>query len=128
MLIKRLLNVVLLCIVCVAFLVVSAMAAECPPADFTTWLGQFKQEATALGISQQTIASVLNNISYDPAIIARDRAQGVFQQSFEQFSSRMQAIIGARISHVIVSQTQTADVPTCLSRKDVLLGHIEPGR
>jgi lytic murein transglycosylase len=89
MLIKRILTVIFLCIVCVAFLVVSAMAAECPPADFVTWLGEFKQQATALGISQQTVASALNNISYDPAIIARDRAQGVFQQSFDQFSSRM---------------------------------------
>jgi lytic murein transglycosylase len=89
MLIKRLLTVVLLCIVCLAFLVVSATAAECPPADFVIWLGQFKQEATTLSISQQTIATALNNISYDPAIISRDRAQGVFQQSFEQFSGRM---------------------------------------
>jgi membrane-bound lytic murein transglycosylase B len=27
--------------------------------------------------------------SYDPAIIARDHSQSVFQQSFEQFSGRM---------------------------------------
>jgi lytic murein transglycosylase len=87
--INHLLTVVLFCVVCLGVLVVSGMAAECPPADFVTWLGQFKQQATTLGISQQTVASALNNISYDPAIIARDRAQGVFQQSFEQFSSRM---------------------------------------
>jgi len=41
------------------------------------------------GISQQTIASALNGITYDPAIIARDHSQSVFQQSFEQFSGRM---------------------------------------
>ena len=41
------------------------------------------------GISQQTMASALNGLTYDPAIIARDHSQSVFQQSFEQFSGRM---------------------------------------
>jgi lytic murein transglycosylase len=57
--------------------------------DFGTWLQGFKQEATAQGISGSTIDSSLDAISYDPAIVARDHAQGVFRQSFEQFSGRM---------------------------------------
>ena len=40
-------------------------------------------------MSQRTIASALANVTNDPAIIARDHAQGVFKQSFEQFSGRM---------------------------------------
>ncbi len=57
--------------------------------DFGTWLQGVKQEAAAQGISQRTIAAALAGVTYDPSIIARDHAQGVFHQSFEQFSGRM---------------------------------------
>jgi membrane-bound lytic murein transglycosylase B len=35
------------------------------------------------------VVSALNGITYDPAIIAHDHSQNVFQQSFERFSARM---------------------------------------
>jgi len=57
--------------------------------DFGAWLEAFKQEAAAKGLSQSTIQSALAAVTYDPTIIARDHAQGVFRQSFEQFSGRM---------------------------------------
>lgn len=57
--------------------------------DFGAWLQGVKQEAAAQGISQRTIQSALSTVTYDPSIIARDHAQGVFRQSFEQFSGRM---------------------------------------
>ena len=64
-------------------------AASCEdPAGFSPWLESFKREAATQGISQKTIASALTGLKYDPEVISRDRKQGVFQQSFEQFSSR----------------------------------------
>ena len=57
--------------------------------DFGVWLDGFKQEAAAQEVSQRTIQSALAGVTYDPGIIARDHAQGVFRQSFEQFSGRM---------------------------------------
>ena len=67
-----------------------AFAASAPcGGDFSAWLDGFKQEAAAQGVSQRAIASALAGVTYDPAIIARDHAQGVFRQSFEQFSGRM---------------------------------------
>ena len=64
--------------------------AEAPcGGDFATWLSGFEQEAAAAGISQRTIQSALGGMTFDPTIIARDHAQGVFRQSFEQFSGRM---------------------------------------
>ena len=64
--------------------------AEAPcGGDFGAWLQGVKQEATAQDISQRTLQSALGGISPDPSVIARDRAQGVFKQSFEQFSGRM---------------------------------------
>src|SRR5215467_828117 len=89
MLMKRALALSSVCLVCVGLSVTAAIAAECPQGSFANWLEHFKQEATGLGISQSTIASALNGITSDPAIIARDHSQSVFQQSFEQFSGRM---------------------------------------
>ncbi|MGA8653212.1 MAG: lytic murein transglycosylase, partial [Xanthobacteraceae bacterium] len=63
-------------------------AAPCG-GEFGEWLEGVKQEAAAQGISQRTIQSALSGLTYDPNIIARDHAQGVFRQSFEQFSGRM---------------------------------------
>jgi lytic murein transglycosylase len=57
--------------------------------DFGAWLQGVKTDAAAQGISQRTIQSALTNLTYDPTIISRDHAQGVFRQSFEQFSGRM---------------------------------------
>jgi lytic murein transglycosylase len=67
---------------------VSAIAAPCG-GDFGTWLEGVKQEAATQGVSQRAIAASLTGITYDPSVVARDRAQGVFHQSFEQFSGRM---------------------------------------
>ena len=68
-----------------------ARAAACGngPAGFGKWLQGFKQEAAAQGISPRTIAVTLNGLTYDRATVAKDRAQGVFAQSFLQFSNRM---------------------------------------
>jgi len=70
---------------------VSAAPAEEAPCggDFASWMQGVKQEAAGQGISQATIQSALAGVNYDPGIIARDHAQGVFRQSFEQFSGRM---------------------------------------
>ena len=67
-----------------------AQAANAPcGGDFGAWLQGVRQDAAAQGVSQRTIQSALAGVSYDPTIIARDHAQGVFRQSFEQFSGRM---------------------------------------
>jgi lytic murein transglycosylase len=79
----------IVCALFILLLVPVTVAAECRQENFASWLEQFKHDAIGLGISQQTTASALNGITYDPAIIARDRSQSVFQQSFEQFSGRM---------------------------------------
>lgn len=64
-------------------------ATECQRVGFDTWLEAFRQNAAAEGISQATIAAALNGVTPDPNVISRDRSQTVFQQTFEQFSTRM---------------------------------------
>ena len=66
-----------------------AFAACASPAEFGRWLQGFKKEAVAQGISPNTVAIALDGATYDPATIAKDRGQGVFAQSFLQFSGRM---------------------------------------
>jgi lytic murein transglycosylase len=63
-------------------------AASCG-GDFDAWLEDFKREAAEQGISQRAIASSLDGVTSDPAVLSRDRGQRVFTQTFEQFSGRM---------------------------------------
>ena len=74
----------------------TAFAACTPPAGFDKWLQGFKQEAAAQGISPQVISVALDGVTYDPSVIAKDRGQSVFAQTFLQFSDRM--VNGNRLS------------------------------
>jgi lytic murein transglycosylase len=57
--------------------------------NFDGWVETLKAEATAQGISRTIISATLGGITLDADVIRRDRAQGVFQQSFLEFSDRM---------------------------------------
>jgi lytic murein transglycosylase len=77
---------------CAAVLLVSVSSAfaACPsPAGFGRWLQGFKQQAIAQGISSRTVSAALNGVTYDRKTIAKDRAQGVFAQTYLQFVGRM---------------------------------------
>ena len=67
----------------------AANAAQCQAGTFETWLDGIKQEAAGQGISQRAIAAALTGVTYDANVIAHDRGQKVFKQSFEEFSGRM---------------------------------------
>ena len=68
----------------------SAHAQSCQnsPALFPAWLDGFRVEALAAGVSAETVA-LLNAVRFDQAIVNRDRAQGVFSQSFLEFTDRV---------------------------------------
>lgn len=83
-------------VLCAAVLMSAAMAGQAAAGlacrggtTFEQWMAKFKQDALAAGISQSTISRALDGMAFDPAIIKRDGGQGVFQQSFLQFSDRM---------------------------------------
>jgi lytic murein transglycosylase len=66
------------------------LAQSChPEGSFEAWLQSFKQDAAAAGISQNAIEAGLQGVRFDPAIVKKDRAQGVFTQTFLEFSDRM---------------------------------------
>jgi lytic murein transglycosylase len=61
-----------------------AVAATCG-GDFDAFLAAFRREAAAAGVPPRAIAA-LDGIAPNPQVIALDHRQGVFHQSFEQFS------------------------------------------
>jgi lytic murein transglycosylase len=66
------------------------MAATCrDPAGFEKWLDDIAQEAVAQGISPNAVRQGLSGVTFDQNVIKKDRGQGVFKQSFEQFAGRM---------------------------------------
>ena len=67
-----------------------AFAACASPAEFGRWLQGFKKGARgARDFARTRWLSHWMGLTYDPATIAKDRGQGVFAQSFLQFSGRM---------------------------------------
>jgi lytic murein transglycosylase len=79
-------------ILAVTMLAGPALAQNChPEGSFEGWLQSFKQDAAAQGISQDVVSAGLNGVRFDPAIVKKDRAQGVFSQTFLEFSDRMVA-------------------------------------
>lgn len=66
-----------------------ALAAQCNhKGGFNTFLTEIKKEATAKGISKRGLAA-LDGLTIDGKVLAADKRQHVFKQSFEQFSGRM---------------------------------------
>jgi lytic murein transglycosylase len=66
-----------------------ALAATCnPPGGFDAFIAEFKKDAAAAGVSQKGLAA-LRGLTLDPSVLAADKRQGVFKQTFEEFSARM---------------------------------------
>jgi lytic murein transglycosylase len=72
---------------CATALVISVtpvLAAECG-GGFDAFLSTFRREAAAAGVSPRALAA-LDGVTPDPQVISLDHRQGVFNQSFEEFS------------------------------------------
>ena len=57
-------------------------------AGFDGFIKQFRKEAAAAGVNAKGL-SALDGVQYQPGIIKKDRAQGVFSLSFIDFTKRM---------------------------------------
>ena len=66
-----------------------SFAAQCNhKGGFNGFLADYKKEAATQGISKRGLAA-LDGVTIDDAVLAADRKQKVFDQTFEQFSGRM---------------------------------------
>jgi lytic murein transglycosylase len=81
-------------------------AAQCG-GDFETWKEGVAAEARAAGVGQAGL-DALETAAIDDKVLARDRAQGVFSQTFIQFSGRM--ISAYRLKQGAANLTKYADV------------------
>ena len=85
-----------------------AMAASCrDPGGFPAWLQKIKAEAIAQGISERAVDEGLAGVTFDQSVVRRDHGQGVFRQSFEQFSQRM---VPPRLARARALEKRYADV------------------
>jgi lytic murein transglycosylase len=66
-----------------------SFAAQCNhKGGFDAFLADYKKEAASQGISRRGLGA-LDGVTLDPAVLAADRRQHVFNQTFEEFSGRM---------------------------------------
>ncbi|MHB0953912.1 MAG: lytic murein transglycosylase [Allorhizobium sp.] len=84
-----------------------AGAAECG-GDLGEFLAGVKAEAVAAGASPQAAEAALAGSSIDQKVLSRDRAQGVFKQTFLEFSQR--TVSQARLDIGRQKMKQYADV------------------
>src|SRR5262245_23683082 len=64
-----------------------AGAAQCnPPGGFDAYLKEFRKEAAANGLTLRALP-LLDSVTLDPSVLAADKRQGVFKQSFEEFAT-----------------------------------------
>ena len=68
----------------------AAEAASCGNSakGFDGFLKQFRKEAAAAGVGERGL-SALDGVTYQPAIIKKDRSQSVFSMNFLDFQARM---------------------------------------
>jgi membrane-bound lytic murein transglycosylase B len=101
-----------------------ASAAVCRnTGSFEKWLADFKKEALAQGISPSVLADASPYLQFEQRIINRDRAQGVFNQSFLKFSDRM--IAGYRMQN---GQQQMKNNAALFARVEKEFGVPAPSR
>jgi lytic murein transglycosylase len=68
----------------------SVADAACPsPSGFPKWLKAVKAEAFEAGVSEAAWEAASPYLNFDASIVKRDRSQGVFSQTFLDFSARM---------------------------------------
>jgi membrane-bound lytic murein transglycosylase B len=66
-----------------------ALAVQCNhKGGFPAFIADFKKDAGKQGISKSGLAA-LDGLAIDDKVLAADRRQHVFKQSFEEFSGRM---------------------------------------
>ncbi|MFO1185526.1 MAG: lytic murein transglycosylase [Bauldia sp.] len=58
-------------------------------ASFEQWLAAFRQNAVASGISRTAVSAALDGVTFDRGIIDRDHRQGIFADTFLEFSDKV---------------------------------------
>ena len=81
--------------------------------DFGAWVEEVKAEATAMGHAPDTVNAFFSGVRPDQAVLQADRAQGVFQRDFVDFSRRL------------ISENRIANGRANAERHDAIFDRIE---
>jgi len=84
-----------------------AANAQCG-GQFSTFVSGLVQDASDLGYARGTIQTFFDGVVHDPKVIRADRAQGVFQIPFVDFSRRL--ISQNRIDHGVKNRSKFQNV------------------
>lgn len=90
-----------------ALLPATAHAQQQCGGDFDAWKAAVEKQAASEGIGERGLAA-LDKAEVNMNVIASDRAQGVFTQTFIEFSSRMESAY--RLKHGEINLKKYADV------------------
>jgi lytic murein transglycosylase len=101
-----------------------ALAQACG-GDFGAWLEGAKREAAAEGVSARTIVAASPLLRYDHGVVRRDRAQGVFAQSFLEFAGRM--VNDYRLQHGALNLRKHASTFERIERQSGVPGPVIAG-
>ena len=66
-----------------------ALSAQACGGSFGNFIGELKSEAQAKGHSKSSVDRFFASVAHDPKVIRADRAQGIFQRPFLDFSQRL---------------------------------------
>ena len=83
-----------------------ALAQQCG-GDFAEWKATLRTEAQQAGVGDKGLTA-LDAAQYDTNVLARDRSQTVFTQTFQQFATRM--VSDYRLKHGNANLTKYVDV------------------
>lgn len=68
---------------------VAAASCSAKGDGFSAWLAGYSKTLVDAGLPANVVQSSLAGIAFDPAVIRKDRGQGVFSQTFAEFAGRM---------------------------------------
>lgn len=99
-----------LIILCSAGMLANPAFAQSAPCggSFSNFLNGVRAEALSSGYSKWATETVLDSAQVDPKVLSRDRAQGVFKQTFLEFSQR--SISSYRMTHGAKNMDRYASV------------------
>jgi len=103
-----------------ALLATTAAAQSCG-GDLNAFLAGVKAEALTLGVPAEAADKALNGAVIDDKVLARDRAQGVFKQTFTEFSQR--TVSQGRLD---IGRKKIADMTAVFGRAEKEFG-VPPG-
>jgi membrane-bound lytic murein transglycosylase B len=101
--------------ICLATALPASNPQAAPPADWASWLAEFRTKAAADGITQATLDAALTGLEPVQSILERDRKQPEYSLTFPQYRERV--VTEAKIKRGREMAVEHADLLARISAK-----------